>query len=536
MRLTEGQALRAVAALLFLGGCDGDRPRPAPKAAAITAPADAAAEPRADGPVKIVIDNEPAHLNPDLDPDVWAWRLSHDAIYEPLIRARGDGTWEPVLADRFSVDDGGNRLTIHLRPGVLWHDEKPFSAADVLATLDRIRGPHAPARARGLLADVSSIELGANDTIRIWAAHPSVALPEALAEIAILPEHVFGHGELAYQGGNRRPVGTGPFRLREWEHGRKIVLGRFDKYWGGPNTVAEEIDVAIEPDAARALGQARRGEIDLLGRVPPAWYPEQLESPTLRSAFRTMRATPARFTFVLWNLEHPPFSDPAVRRALNQAIDRTRLANEVRHGVARPIVAPILDGATGPEPIFDLAAAQAALDAAGLPRGSEGGPRTRNGHPLRIGLLVPSGSHESSEAARLFVDALAKIGIAVEISVGDLPILLMRLRKGMFDAVLLEWNGRDDDDLSPLFHTGGAQNFGKYSVREVDRALEATRDPTISSDERHARFGRLASALAADPPALFLYAPDEIYLLGKRLGDPRPDGDFVLIRDLGAPR
>ncbi len=402
-RNTAFRAGQALATALLLVACEASKPSPA---ASAPAPA-AAAAPAPDGrPLTLLIDAEPAHLNPDVDPDVWSWRLSHDAIYEPLVRRKPDGTFEPVLADRFTVD--GERLTFHIRPGVLFHDDKLLAASDVLFTFSRVRGR---GRTQGMLGDLATVEPAGPETVRMWAARPSSQLLPAIAEVAILPEHVFGRGDLAYQGGNRRPVGTGPLRLREWERGRRIVLERFPKYWGAP--AAAEIDVDIEPDPAKALGRARRGEIDLLGRVPPAWVPEQLESPTLKREFQVRRSQPARFVFVLWNVAHPPLDDVAVRRALALAVDRARLLADVRHGVGRAVAAPALGGAPAPEPAFDLAAANAALDAAGLARMNGDGMRARNGRPIRLAFLVPKESHESAEVARRVGDALARVGIAV---------------------------------------------------------------------------------------------------------------------------
>ncbi|MSP60873.1 MAG: hypothetical protein EXR72_11120 [Myxococcales bacterium] len=481
--------------------------------------------------IRMVIETEPVHLNPGLDPDRWGYRLAQDAIYEPLWRALPDGTFEPVLAERFSIDEEGRRFTFHLRKGALFHDGEPLHSLDVAFTFDRLRGrtSHA-ARIQAALADLDRVELAGPDAVRIWATRPSVALQQAIAEIGILPEHVFARGELAYQAANRRPVGTGPLRLREWERGKRLVLERFPGYWGPP-AAADEIEVLIDQDMVRALGRARRGEIDLLGHVPAEWVPEQLDSPTLRAHFRTVRTNPARFTFVVWNTAHEPLDDPAVRRALGIAIDRTRVLHEARHGVGRAIASPSLGGAKGPVTRFDPVRASATLESAGLPRSGDG-PRMRGGRPVRLTLLVPSGSHEAGEAGRRVAEGLGKIGIATDIAAGDLGTILLRLRNGKFDGALLEWTGRDDDDLGPLFRTGGAQNFGKYSDRDVDALIDQLKRPAPQA-ERRALFGRLSGALDANPPALFLYAPDEVYLLARRLAPARPSGDFLLLRDLG---
>lgn len=532
-------------------GCASDPRQPAPPAERRAPTPPVGTVPSApiegrDGHVKMVIASEPAQLNPDLDPDEWSYRLSADAIYEPLWRARAvplaaasqsasaiaESQYEPALAERFTVEDEGRRLTFHLRRGALFHDGAPVHSTDVTFTIDKLRArtTRAP-RLQAAMADLDRVELAGPDAVRFWLVRPSAWVEQAIAEIGILPEHVFGRGDINYHAANRRPIGTGPFKLRSWERGHRIVLERFAAY-NGPPVGAEEIDVSIEADAVRGLGEARRGEIDLLGQVPPAWVPEQLDSPSLRAAFETVRTRPARFVFVLWNLAHPPLDDPAVRRAIGIAIDRDRLLADARHGLGRPIAAPALGGATGPAPRYDLLRAGASLDGVGLTRSGEG-PRGRAGRPLKWTLLVPSGAREAAEAGKRVTEALGKLGIGVDVASGDLATIMLRMRAGKFDAALLEWSGRDDDDLSALFRGTGSQNFGHYEVREVDLLLDALRRPA-PVDERRALFGRLASALDADPPALFLYAPDEVFLVGKRLGPPSLQGSFVSLRALGA--
>jgi peptide/nickel transport system substrate-binding protein len=275
--------------------------------------------------------------------------------------------------------------------------------------------------------------------------------------------------------------------------------------------------------------------------------PEQIDSPSLRAGYRAVRLTPTRFTFVLWNEDRPPFDDPAVRRALALAVDRSKLLAEVRHGLGRAIAAPPLappgaapplapPGAApplvpdGPAPRFDLAAADAALTAAGLPRPESGGPRTRGGRPFRIGLLLPSGSREAQATAKQLGEALSKLGITVEPQLGDLAVLLGRLKRGMFEAALLEWSGDGAADLEPLVRGRGAQNFGRHRSAEVDRLLDQLREPGA---DRAALSAQLEHALADDPPALYLFAPDEVYLIARRLGEPRLLGGFPLLRELG---
>lgn len=538
---------------------------PSPGAGAVPSPTSAAPP----GTLRMVFDDEPNHLNPDLDPDRSCFRLAFDTLYEPLVRTTSTGTgagtgdYEPVLADRFSMDNEGQSYTFHLRPGVMFHDQTPLTTEDVVFTFDRLRSPrtHAP-RLQARLADMERIEIVRSDTVRIWARRPSAFLLPALAEVAILPEHVFGRGELQYQPANRRPVGTGPYRLRMWERGdrgergergHRLVLERSPRYWGSPPGY-ETIEVLFEEDAAQALGRAKRGEVEVVDRVPPAYLPEQLDSPTLRANYHAVRVEPFRFVFVQWNLGHPPLDRPEVRRALAMAVDRSRLLDAARHGQGRPIAAPPLgDPKAAPMPRHAPKEALQVLAAAGLVRPKDAadappssasspgpGPGMGPARP-RFTLLVSSGSHEAEELGRRLTETLGKLGLAVEVVSGDLGSILMRLRKGLFDGALLEWTGRPGDDLAPLFHSRGAYNHGGYRNPELDALLDAWHRPsppdsgTGPAAGRRELAARIEAALATDPPALFLYAPTEVFLYSRHLRAAPRFGDFLLLRGLLPP-
>jgi hypothetical protein len=160
--------------------------------------------------------------------------------------------------------------------------------------------------------------------------------------------------------------------------------------------------------------------------------------------------------------------------------------------------------------------------------------RLRGGRPVRLSLLVPTGSHEAEAAARRIAEGLGKVGLAVDLVVGDLAVLMLRIRRGMFDGALLEWSARDDEDLASLFRSKGRDNYGGFVSREVDAALDELHRPDEGDHQRRedAR-ERLAAGLHAGAPATFLYAPDEVWLRSTRLRPPRVPGRFPLLRELG---
>lgn len=481
--------------------------------------------------VRILIDAEPSLLEPALDSDVWGARIAFDNIYEPLVRAV-EGRFEPVLAERYEVEDDGRSILFHLRPGVQFHDGRPLAVGDVQFTFDRVKSRRSRSSwLKAHLANLAHVDWVGKTTVRFVATRPSGYLLQALAQVPILPEHVFGRGDLAYQPANRRPMGTGPFRLAEWQRGRRIVLERNAAYFGAAPAV-ERIEFVIEPDAVLALGRLKRHEVDLSSAVPPMYVPEQLESPAIKAGFRAEETPTGRLVFLLWNARRPELADVRVRRALSLICDRKRMVRELRHGLGRPILTP---GPLATEPSAidaDPARAEALLDEAGLTRAPAGEPRRGRGlRPLRVQVLYPAGSREATEGVKQLGEAAARAGVTVEGVAVELSLLLARIHRGAFDAAFLEWKGEPggDEDFGLLLDP--KQGMITVENADVQAALEALRHAR-NAEARRPLYGRLERALAAAEPAAFLYAPTEMRLVSARLLTPRRFGDFLLLRSI----
>src|SRR5262249_51911800 len=154
-------------------------------------------------------------------------------------------------------------------------------------------------------------------------------------------------------------------------------------YFGVAPSV-DHIEFVIEPDAALALGRAKRHEVDLYADVPPLYVPEQLDSPSIKSGFRAEEVEPGRVVFLLGKARRPLLADVRVRQALSLVCDRKRLVRELRHGLARPITAPGPQASAGVTVDPDPARAEALLDEAGLSRSPANAPRPGRGtRPLR---------------------------------------------------------------------------------------------------------------------------------------------------------
>ncbi len=476
--------------------------------------------------LRVHVDRMPRHLNPMVTPSLWGVRIALDTVFETLIRyeppdggaGTGPGSYRASLAQSWRLSPNGRDIRIDLAPDAVFHDGHKLTSVDVQFSLDAARSRRVAAgHLRAQLADVTAVELVGSRAVRIRLSRPNGYVLRALASVPILPAHVY-EGKLSSKRGP--VVGSGPYRLASWQDG-VIRLSRFDGYWGEAVEI-EDIEFVHEPDAARALTAAKRGDIDLIPALIPAHYPEQASAPGLVSSFAPLRLRPPRLGYLLMDAGEPPLDDVRVRQALVRLVDRKAIVKEIYSGLARPVAGPVWpggpgDGAAPGAPDYDPAAAAELLDAAGWRDRDKDGIRERDGKPLRLALLVLKNADESRAKEReRVVRALRRSGILVDQRVGSAAVLRNRLRDHQFDLAFVSWRGVVDQDLSPLLETGGSQNYGRFSSRTVDGALASLR----ASWEPAARaplMGALARALAEEWPLAPIVAPEPYGLLHRRV-------------------
>src|SRR5262245_51760065 len=233
---------------------------PPPPAETLPSPAAVPAPPRRGGTLRFHLDGEPPNLMPLGDAEASALQVTTGLVYEPLIDC-SDGTYKPALAESWDVSDDRMRLAVRVRSGVRWHDHRAFGVLDVQASFEPLlRKGNDAAALRAELADVVSLELVTERTIRFVLKRPSDLVLRALCDVPILPDHIIrGTTRLDAAPIARQPIGTGPFRFVGWERGKRIRLERAPEYWGPPPGV-DEIVFDVDADAVRALNRTRRGD------------------------------------------------------------------------------------------------------------------------------------------------------------------------------------------------------------------------------------------------------------------------------------
>ncbi|MDK4715082.1 ABC transporter substrate-binding protein [Rhizobium sp. CNPSo 4039] len=456
-------------------------------------------------------------------------------VTEGLLTYDFDLNPQPLLAKQWSVSDDGLRYTFKLRDGVKWHDGKPFTADDVVFSIKTLKDVHP--RGRNTFLNLVEIETPDPLTAILVLSKPAPYLITALAasESPIVPRHLYEGTKVAENLVNLAPVGTGPFKFKEWIRGSHIVYERNPDYWDQPRPYLDQLIVRFIPDAAARSIAIETGEIDLAPSTPvPLSDLDRLKG-VASLAFETRGYQYSNgVSRIEFNLERPVFKDVRVRRAFAHVIDRKVIRNTINYGYGEPIPGPInpnlakwfvADLKTYP---IDLAAAEKLLDEAGHPRGSDG-------VRLRLNLdYVPSGE-PYSRGSEYIRQALAKVGVEVTVRAQDFATYTKRI-----------YTDRDFDfayeGMSNLFDpTVGVQrlywsknfkpgvpfsNGSAYSNPKVDALLEAAAIE-VDPQKRVEQWREIQEILVEDLPALDIVSQPELTIYNKRIADHTLGGEGI---------
>ncbi len=295
---------------------------------------------------------------------------------------------------------GPTTWRFHLRAGVRFHDGRPFGADDVVwSWTGRQFMP------RSVSATLDGVVKVDDLTVDFVSTSPNLRLPEQLVhpEGPIVPKDA--HNDAT------PPVGTGPFKVVDYQPRRELVVERFDGYWG-PKALAARLTFRFMPDAEIRLEALRRGEVDVVPGLPR----ESASELAADRRFHVVRA-PAGATQVLsFNPAGPFGADRPVRQAVSLAVDRARYVAEVLGGNGEPgrwnSPPAVLGAAASTAPAFDTAEARRILDAAGWQGGADG---TRMNGQRRLAMVLIGGPLVPEAGLRLVAAGLKDVGFDVTV-------------------------------------------------------------------------------------------------------------------------
>ena len=412
------------------------------------------------GPVlEIATDQSPVGLDPQVA-TAFSTQLVDSNIYEGLTAIDAALHTVPALAQSWTVSPDGLTYDFTLRAGAVFHNGKPVTPQDVLASIARLRDPKTGSPYASRFAGISRTEAVGDNQVRITLAQPAAPFLTQLASLAIVPADA---ADLA-----KHPVGTGPFRFREWVPDTDIALDRNQQYWqqGLPHLAGLRIDIVPEA-ATRQLGLTS-GAYRMLPSIDAATAAALDGKPNIK----VQQTQDLAYSLVGMNVSKPPFDKPEVREALNYALDRAQIVQAAYYGKGAPggPLSPALTDWALPVSDFpcyhsDPAHAKALLQQAGVTT------------PAAVTLNVLGSVQQVVDVAQVVQAQADKAGFDVKLNVQEAGRFIQDWRNGNFQA-FVSLNGgspEPDDYLGRTFQTGGATNVYKYSNPDLDKLLVSAR-------------------------------------------------------------
>ena len=506
--------------LLLFVACTNERPLPA-----VSTPEDQN-KPQDGGTVIRRLPGDVATLNPVMAQSIHD-RYVDFYLFTPMVHFDVNLQVTPGLADKWDISADGKEYTFHLNPNATFSDGTPVRASDVLFTLKKIVDPttEAPQIAGGF----EQLELKGT---RVVDEHTIiVAFKEALApqlshfnDLLVLPEHVYSRGDFKNDY-TSKVVGNGPYRLVRRVPGKEILLERRPEYWG-PRPNLQRVLFKVITEDSTAWNAMKRGEIDETIITTDTWLAESRRTELLKFIdFR--RFYTLNYNYIPWNTRDPLVSDKRLRRALAMCIDLKSIIDNLYHGTARAMNGPFTPDqwAYNPDvPVIEYNPQEALriLRSLGWLDTDRDGILDKKKKPLKIEMLVISGSSASTQFAPLFQAELKKIGVQLDIVPLDFATFTQRVLAGNYQCGYLNWNLDPDPDPFPLFHSSQfpprGQNLVFYSNPEADRLMEAGRRE-LDQAKRKVIYRQLHALLAADQPYTWTVQVSSKWAVNKRLRD-----------------
>lgn len=450
---------------------------------------------------------------------------SHDIaamIYNGLVKYDKDLNIVGDLADSWDVSPDGLVITFHLRKTVRWHDGHPFTANDVFFTYKTTIDPKTPTAYAGDFLRVKKAEVLNPHTFRVTYDRPFAPALSSWS-VAILPRHLLLGKDISKSPLSRHPVGTGPYKFKEWVNGQKIVLLSNHDYFEGRAYIDGYI-MRIIPDMATMFLELRAGSLDRMG-LTPLQYTRQTESNLFRENFRKYRYLSFSYTYLGYNLKKPLFADKRVRQAISYAINKEEIIQGILLGLGKPATGPFKPGTWAYNQnvttfSYNPRKSRELLAEAGWKDTKANGVLEKDGQPFIFEIITNQGNEVRAKCAEIIQKRLAEIGITVKIRVLEWAAFVNDfINKRKFDATILGWTIPLDPDLYDVWHSSKIApeelNFISYKNSEVDLLLEKGRS-TFDQKERKKYYDRIQEILAEEQPYTFLYVPDALPIINAR--------------------
>ena len=522
---------------------------------------------RAGGRIVVGLRSEPKTLNPILAADDTSRDVIRCMTSDLIHISRENLKTEPALAKSWAVSRDGKQYTLHLRQGLRFSDGQPLNADDVLFSFHLYLDEKVHSPQRDLLViGGKPVEVQKVDdyTVRFELAQPYAAAERIFDGLAIVPRHLL---EETYRSGNfahawtlsalpNQFAGLGPFRLKEYVPGQRVVLEKNPYYWkkdraGNRLPYLDELVFLFVPSEDAQVVRFEAGDTDVLSRFSAENFAVLQKEQAVRGYHLYDLGAGFEYNFLFFNLNdlaakgHPEiakkqswFQDVRFRQAVSAAVDRDSIISLVYHGRATALWGNVtpgnklwIDNAL-PHPTQSLDRARQLLKSAGFSLKSDGTLVDAQGTPVEFSILTSSSNAQRSKMATLIQDDLSKLGMNVHVVSLEFRAMVDRLLNSYdYEAAVMGLVTGDADPTpemnvwlssgeTHLWHPEQAKPATEWEA-EIDRLMQQQMT-TLDYAKRKHLYDRVQEIIAENVPVICLASPSILVGARDRVGNFRP--------------
>jgi peptide/nickel transport system substrate-binding protein len=462
------------------------------------------------GSITWALESDPANLIPYggvSTSNMWG----KEFMYDSLLEWDRDLVIQPALAESFEVNEDATSYTFKLRQGVLFHNGQEMTAKDVKYSFDTAPKPPPPGIEVAFLANIAGVEVVDDYTVTITMSKSDPTLPGVIAwarYTPVVPEGIFDQINVLSEG-----IGTGPYRLVEFVSNDRVVYTCNEDYWKPGVPCIRDVTLKVLPDEQSRVAALRSGEID--GATLSADVARTLENDETLQILEGLTSAPRVIQFN--TREEVPWRDARVRQAINLAIDRQEIIDNVYGGSAQ------LTGAIPPgygdwplpeERLQELYTpnveqAMALMQEAGLESGFD------------VTLQAIAAPREYTQIAEIVRERLRPLNINVTVEPLEIGTFATNIGNGDFQWASTGRGMRGDPSGYVVDFRSKTPNnvlwFGDgWSNEEIDRLYDEAL-ATADVAERMAAYHRIQEIIAEDVPNLYTVQPTKIQVATQRV-------------------
>nr|WP_251558301.1 ABC transporter substrate-binding protein [Paenibacillus pasadenensis] len=506
-------------ASLLMSGCAGAPEKPqAASGSGQTQPLSAKQSGELSDSLILAVSSEP---ETGFDP-ISGWGRYGSPLFQSTLLKRDDNL-EIIndLATGYEISEDRLSWTVSLRGDARFSDGQPLTAEDVVFTFRKA----ADSGSAIDLTNLDEVNAEGKDKVIFRLKKPQSTFVSHLISTGIVPEHAYS-ADYA-----ENPVGSGPYRLIQWDKGQQAIVEANPDYYGPKPYFQRLTFLFLEEDAAFAAAKAGQADV---AYVPAAFGVQQVPGMRLEKV-RSVDNRGILFPYITsgeptsagYPVGNEVTSDPAIRKAVNAAIDRTALVDGILYGYGSPAYSPS-DGLPWWNedtviPDGDPKAAKSMLEQAGWSDSDGDGVMNKGKLKAEFNLLYPAGDATRQSLALAAADMVKEAGIVIRPEGKSWEEIERRMHA---DAVLFGWGSHDPLEMYHLFSSSfrgvDYYNAGYYSNRTVDewmeKALDAANEEEALDYWKKAQWdGRTGMSALGDAPWAWLVNLDHLYLVNDKL-------------------